>query len=324
MNFSQGHSGTKVQCESCLFSQGRTPEFTKKGEIHELFVLALSLVWFAGATPEKSFSLRKRNRRLQRFWLADSIFPQFGEMGGILSTVSVRKILVSVRFLSAILGPEMAAPILWTPGKMRPFCRKNHVHKIPRFRGGYFGFWGEGGVPILFFMGARIFLIRELFQFCTKFGDCSAKNSVSLLWRTKESSLPRARRGPKNSLSSVAQGVRKRGRATLICSISSRLSAFAHVCLRFGSYCREPEICVCVRLFAFVAFANTPPLLHPRFSTLSNPDVNVKMFQSKGTKSTRSSHFEFIQRRKSIYYHNRKKIFQRTFLASKKNFPGRR
>ena len=52
MNFSQGHSGAKVQCESCLFSQGKTPEFTKMGEIHELFVLALSLVWFAGATPD--------------------------------------------------------------------------------------------------------------------------------------------------------------------------------------------------------------------------------------------------------------------------------
>ena len=53
MNFSRGHSGTKVQCESCLFSQGKTPEFTiQMGEIHELFVLALSLVWFAGATPE--------------------------------------------------------------------------------------------------------------------------------------------------------------------------------------------------------------------------------------------------------------------------------
>ena len=51
MNFSQRHSGTKVQCESCLFSSGKTPEFTKMGEIHELFVLALSLVWFAGATP---------------------------------------------------------------------------------------------------------------------------------------------------------------------------------------------------------------------------------------------------------------------------------
>ena len=52
MNFSQGHSGTKIQCESCLFSSGKTPEFTKMGEIHEFFVLALSLVWFAGATPD--------------------------------------------------------------------------------------------------------------------------------------------------------------------------------------------------------------------------------------------------------------------------------
>ena len=36
----------------------------------------------------------------------------------------------------------MAAPILWTPGKMRLFCRKNNVHKIPRFRGG-------GGILVL-------------------------------------------------------------------------------------------------------------------------------------------------------------------------------
>ena len=39
--------------------------------------------------------------------------------------VNLRKILVSVKFVSAILGPEMGAPILWTPGKMRSFCRKN-------------------------------------------------------------------------------------------------------------------------------------------------------------------------------------------------------
>ena len=52
MNFSRGQSGTKVRCELRLFSQGNTPEFTKMGEIHELFLLALSLVWFAGATPE--------------------------------------------------------------------------------------------------------------------------------------------------------------------------------------------------------------------------------------------------------------------------------
>ena len=36
------------------FPKEKTPEFTKMGEIHELFVLALSLVWFGtGATPEK-------------------------------------------------------------------------------------------------------------------------------------------------------------------------------------------------------------------------------------------------------------------------------
>ena len=58
---------------------------------------------------------------------------------------------MSVKFVSAILGPEMAAPILWTPGKMHLFCRKNHVHKIPRFRGG-------GGSADFIFMGARIFL----------------------------------------------------------------------------------------------------------------------------------------------------------------------
>ena len=29
-----------------------TPEFTKMEETHELFVLALSLVWFARATPD--------------------------------------------------------------------------------------------------------------------------------------------------------------------------------------------------------------------------------------------------------------------------------
>ena len=53
MNFSQGHSGTKVRYVKIVlvFLRKKKPEFTKKGDIHELFVLALSLVWFAGATP---------------------------------------------------------------------------------------------------------------------------------------------------------------------------------------------------------------------------------------------------------------------------------
>ena len=54
MNFSHGHSGTKVRNVSfvLVFLKGKRPESTKMGEIHELFVLALFLVWFAGATPD--------------------------------------------------------------------------------------------------------------------------------------------------------------------------------------------------------------------------------------------------------------------------------
>ena len=47
-----------------------------------------------------------------------------------------RKSLVSVKFLSAILGPEMAAPILklWPPGKIALFLQDYlHAHKSPRF-----------------------------------------------------------------------------------------------------------------------------------------------------------------------------------------------
>ena len=47
-NFSRGHSGTKVRYVNRAWFPKKTPEFTKMGEIHELFVLALSLVWFAG------------------------------------------------------------------------------------------------------------------------------------------------------------------------------------------------------------------------------------------------------------------------------------
>ena len=59
---------------------------------------------------------------------------------------------MSVKFLSAILGPEMAAPILWAPRISVFFLQENlHVHKIPRFGGeGILGLGGWGGVPILF------------------------------------------------------------------------------------------------------------------------------------------------------------------------------
>ena len=75
---------------------------------------------------------------------------------------TVRKILVSVKFVSAILGPEMGAPILWTPGKMRSFCRKNHVRKIPLFWGGFF--WG-GGECRFYFYGRADFSDTEKANF---------------------------------------------------------------------------------------------------------------------------------------------------------------
>ena len=65
---------------------------------------------------------------------------------------------MSVKFVSAILGPEMAAPILWTPGKKRSFCRKTHVHKFLVLGGGILGCGGGGGSADFIFMGARIFL----------------------------------------------------------------------------------------------------------------------------------------------------------------------
>ena len=46
----------------------------------------------------------------------------------------------------AILGPEMAAPILWPPGIFGFFLLENpHDDKIPPFRGGGRGFLGRGG-----------------------------------------------------------------------------------------------------------------------------------------------------------------------------------
>ena len=71
----------------------------------------------------------------------------------VVQGIPIRKIPMSVKFVSAILGPEMAAPILWTPGKMRSFCRKSHVRKIPPFRGGVwecrFYFYGRADFLIL-------------------------------------------------------------------------------------------------------------------------------------------------------------------------------
>ena len=53
------------------FPKEKTPEFTKMGEIPKLFVLALSLVWFAGATPES----KEDQGNLMEWRKADTFTP---------------------------------------------------------------------------------------------------------------------------------------------------------------------------------------------------------------------------------------------------------
>ena len=54
MNFSQGVPEQKFNVNRACFPKENTRIHIKMGEIHELFVLALSLVWFAGATPQRN------------------------------------------------------------------------------------------------------------------------------------------------------------------------------------------------------------------------------------------------------------------------------
>ena len=64
----------------------------------------------------------------------------------ISSKQIVRKSVVSIKFPPVILGPEMAAPILWAPGIFWFFLLENpHAHKIPPFRGGFWVFLEGGG-----------------------------------------------------------------------------------------------------------------------------------------------------------------------------------
>ena len=43
----------KFDVNCACFPKEKQAQFTKKGEIHELFVSAPFLVWFAGAAPER-------------------------------------------------------------------------------------------------------------------------------------------------------------------------------------------------------------------------------------------------------------------------------
>ena len=58
---------------------------------------------------------------------------------------------------------------------------------------------------------------------------------------------------------------------TAFARVGLRLLAFARVYLHFGSLLREPEICVCLRLRAFVCVANTPFYYTPFLGVSQRP-----------------------------------------------------
>ena len=66
---------------------------------------------------------------------------------------------MSVKFLSAILGPDMGASILWTPGKDAFFLQEKPMSIKLRVLGGGGVFWvlGGGGECRFYFYGRADF-----------------------------------------------------------------------------------------------------------------------------------------------------------------------
>ena len=87
-------------------------------------------------------------------------FPREGRFTSSHFLPQIRSLRVR-KILSAILGPEMAAPILRTPGKcVRSAGKAKSIKFLVLVGGGVF--WGLGGGSADFiFMGARIFFQKK-------------------------------------------------------------------------------------------------------------------------------------------------------------------
>ena len=119
------------------------------------------ILWKRGFKgPKSPISLRPHTGWKREFSVKKSPFLLRSLAANKKKKDFFRKILASVKFQSAILGPEMGASILRTPGKNTFFLQNPMSIKIPCFRGGGV-FWflgGGGGSADFIFMGARIFL----------------------------------------------------------------------------------------------------------------------------------------------------------------------
>ena len=96
--------------------------------------------------------------------------------------------LAHVRQTPEILGPETAAPILWTTRISAFFLQENlHVHKIPRFGGGgVFWVWGGGGIAD-FIYGRGDF--SELVCCTRACGTASAQKCLCAFFRKLEKAV---------------------------------------------------------------------------------------------------------------------------------------
>ena len=78
---------------------------------------------------------------------------------------AIRKSVMSIKFLPVILGPEMAASILWAPGIFWFFLLENPMPIKFLLLGGGWGFLEGGvGVPILFLWAWGFFRCNAVFQ----------------------------------------------------------------------------------------------------------------------------------------------------------------
>ena len=117
-------SGDRI-ARSCRHT---APDLTLKKEVKDRIAGSQNTFW------DRCRSLLKRSCRPS--W----DMHQTKELGQIyyFQSFYFRKILVSVKFVSAILGPEMGAPILWTPGKSAFFLQEKAMSiKFPFFFGGF-------------------------------------------------------------------------------------------------------------------------------------------------------------------------------------------
>ena len=118
---------------------------------------------------------------------------------------------MSIKFPPAILGPEMAAPILWAPGIFWFFLLENpHAHKIPPFRGVLGFFRRVGGSANFIFMGVGIF--PKFRRVTIRGAQPSARLSVEI--GLSEGSVGVSERAPRGLSEGSARSLRGAGGGT--------------------------------------------------------------------------------------------------------------